>query len=247
MLDDIIKQFIEDFKSNKDNPVIVGFMPIIWFGNIDNYLNSKKRVITIGLNPSRKEFPEMEDNQRFQRMNLDSMVDSKMISDLKQNLNSYFDRKPYVNWFRWGENVLNIFGATYYTNKQNNKDFSQGIHIDIYTSIATNPTWRGLDKENKQRLSKTGLTLFKKLLGFLNPDVILVSTNKNVFNEVFVTDLGFESKPGWERYKDPTKKTSFYVRKYCHDKQLLYWIYNCNGTAFLDTKEYIERCMNELV
>lgn len=40
-------------------------MPILFFGDGNEYFSSELKVITLGLNPSRAEFPEEDRFQRF--------------------------------------------------------------------------------------------------------------------------------------------------------------------------------------
>lgn len=246
MLTEIIEEYIVDYIEKKKqfadcNKVrIVGAFPIVWFGNIDNYLNSKTRVVTVGLNPSNKEFQEQ--NERFSSMNLDLPIDSQEIADLKKNLNSYFEVNPY-RWFCKGEKVLNLFDASYYLEGVKNSGRHQAIHIDIYTSIATDPTWGSLEKEVRQRISNLGL--FNKLLDFLNPNIILVSTNKEVFREVFQESRYIHDD---ERTYN-ANRTSFYVRKYHNrerEEQVLYWMTNFRGTVFAPKLVFIKKSLEEL-
>ena len=59
------------------------------------------------------------------------------------------------------------------------ENYDTAVHIDIYSSIATDPTWGNLDAGVKNELQN--ITLFKELLQYLNPDVILVSVNRDIF------------------------------------------------------------------
>ena len=43
-------------------------VPILFFGDLDAYMTSRPRVLTVGKNPSSKEFPAGERFQRFPRL-----------------------------------------------------------------------------------------------------------------------------------------------------------------------------------
>ena len=244
MLNKIIEEYIIDFIAKRNDPVlkkviVENSIPIIWFGNINKYLDSEKRILTVGLNPSNIEFPEDNPQKRFDSVNLALPVDSQMIERLKYVLNSYFDKEPYSKWFSSGERVLDCFDASYYSDRGKS---NQAIHIDIYSSIATNPTWGSLDEVDRSIKPRIqNVELFKELLVFLNPDVILVSTNKDIFNEVFVKTLAFGHDVDYQKGKN-----NYYVRKFYKEGKTLYWISNIQGTVFGPRKEFIKNSINML-
>lgn len=244
MLNKIIEEYIIDFIAKRNDPalkkvIVENSIPVIWFGNIDKYLDSEKRILTVGLNPSNIEFPEDNPQKRFDAVNLTLPVDSHMIEGLKCVLNSYFDKEPYSKWFSSGEKVLDCLDASYYSDRGKN---NQAIHIDIYSAIATNPTWGRLDKVDRCIKPKIqNVELFKKLLVFLNPDIILVSTNKDIFNDVFVKSLEFRFIK-----ENPKGDKRNYVRKFYRDGKTLYWITNNRGIAFGLRKEFIMDSINML-
>ena len=241
MLDKIVKDYIDDFMAKNSDPelknyIVPNSIPIVWFGNLDNYMKSERRIVTIGLNSSLNEFSE----PRVQEICFDDEVDSKKVESLKQTLDSYFDKNPYKMWFCKGDRVLNdSFDATYYTEKATNQGLNQAIHIDVYTAIATDPTWGRLDNDVRKRLRNTGL--FNTLLNYLNPDILLVFTNRTVFNKMF-GDFIFEG----ERYQNPDRPSTFYVRKYKRENQVLFWIYNNHGMAFGPGFDFIVNSIKDL-
>lgn len=238
---DLVNEYIEDFKSkanDKDfgNCIIHDSIPVIWFGNLDNYLKSPKKIVTVGLNPSNKEFPENNRWLRFDYVDLYSSDCSRTIPLLTRSLNSYFDddKKPYMEWFGRGEKVLHLFNASYKQNWLKN----QAIHIDIYSAIATSVTWGKIDPSVRKQFEASGLPLFKKLLAILNPDIVLISTNKKAFHNVFGD---FEMV--YPLHK--SQKKTFYFRKYQKENQTVYWIYNCRGTAFAPSFDFIRESVSE--
>ena len=222
----LIKDYIADFRCKRNLPYVVKpSIPIVWFGDMERYSRSKKKVVTVGLNPSLKEF----EGDRFEQVNLDA---PDAIDRLTETLNNYFrpNSKPYKEWFKDFENVLSALDASYY------KSDNVALHIDIYSAIATNPTWKKLKPAEREELRRgvdgrgDTLTLFKRLLNVLKPNVILFSVNQKVFNEVFA--------PTFELVCPPTKRIKGgrgFIRIYRNREdqtQTLISGLNMNGTPF---------------
>ena len=173
---ELIDEFVQDFLDKRNLPFVQKAnttLPIIWFGDSKAYFESKKRIVTIGLNPSLKEFSE----RRF-----DTQIDltkSYAKTRLSETLNRYFELNPYWSWFRWFEVVLNVLGSSYKPGCFENR----AIHIDVCSSLATDPTWGGLDKSLRKIVRRTDL--FKRLLKTLEPDIILLSTNDEIRKTMF--------------------------------------------------------------
>ena len=65
-INDLIREVWRIYEDFEDQPFLVNrSMPILFFGDSDHYLSSQLRVITVGLNPSRAEFPEEDRFLRF--------------------------------------------------------------------------------------------------------------------------------------------------------------------------------------
>ena len=86
-------------------------MPILFFGDLDAYVDSQPRVLTVGLNPSRNEFPEGDPFQRFPLANDAAAADPQRSLDA---LCAYFRTRPYTQWFNSFEPLLNGMGASYH-------------------------------------------------------------------------------------------------------------------------------------
>ena len=158
-------------------------IPILWFGDMEAYGKSKKKIVTVGLNPSLKEFPK--DKDRFPMAS--GLYGKKTLApkDIKAYsaaMNAYFETEPYSKWFGHFEKALNPLGATYYASK---KTPNRAIHIDIYTPVATDPTWSGLSPEQKRYIDEQSNGLYEDLMDLLKPDVVLVSANSAVVKEQF--------------------------------------------------------------
>ena len=232
----ILKAYIKDFIDKNINAalndmIVKNSIPVVWFGDIDKYRASKTKVITIALNPSKEEFSEKRfDTINFPKVGSDENIES-LLTPLRETLNAYFRTNPY-NWFNSAEHAVNAFDASFYDSKKSNT----AIHIDIYTAIATDPTWGRLGKDIKEKLQRTDL--FKQLLDYLDPDIMLVSVGEEIFNEVF-GDYVFNC----EKYEK--KYGNSYIKKYHKDKRTLFWIGNYQGTAFGPSKEFITKAIQE--
>ena len=121
------------------------------------------------------------------------------------------------------------------------ENYDTAVHIDIYSSIATDPTWGNLDAGVKNELQN--ITLFKELLQYLNPDVILVSVNRDIFNQCFY-DYSFVEA----RLQNQDLPTMLYIKKYVHSTgtQLL-WVYNNRGKAFGLSHNFIKDNVPSLI
>jgi hypothetical protein len=58
-MDGLIEDAWRIYRRFEDNGVVVKpSLPILFFGNSDEYFASPIKIITVGLNPSRVEFPQ---------------------------------------------------------------------------------------------------------------------------------------------------------------------------------------------
>ena len=108
------------------------------------------------------------------------------------------------------------------------------MHIDIYSAIATNPTWGRLDCDQKAAIRRTDL--FKQLLAILHPDVIVFSANQAVFNEVFAVQ--FKYKCGNENING---RRGMFIKRYFNGSQTLISGRNLRGTPFGGMSQQLAR------
>lgn len=156
--------------------------PIVWFGDTGS---EKPKVVTIGVNPSDREFCDGKGNLLSKsRINL-----SFNIVPLENSYNDYFKNNPYASWFgKKGkvEGFLNGMHASYY-DKQ--KYEFQAIHIDLFP-FATNPTYTRIQGYVGNDI--VGLDLFTTnwtknsvidLITTIDPEYIIIfgQTNINCF------------------------------------------------------------------
>lgn len=159
-------------------------IPILWFGDARAYSDSPLRVVTLGLNPSRFEFPSAEPMMRFpaaRHLANSGSLDGSHPAYIRA-LDEYFRREPYRKWFDRGfEPLLNGLGASYYSNKPNT-----ALHTDLLSPLATNPTWSKLGRP-RQALLSDGVPLWHALMEYLRPDVIVASIARP-----YLAKIGFE-------------------------------------------------------
>lgn len=178
----IIDKYWEDFVAKRDlETTVKPSIPIIWFGDLEGYKKSSKKIVTIGINPSNVEFPVGEPFLRFpeaQNLHIKDNLNDTDKKNLISALNDYFRVKPYKRWFNHYEKVINVFDASYYDVYDNT-----AIHIDICTAIATDPVWGNLKNELKYVKKLYANSLFNALLKYLDPDIIfLVLIKMNLGN-----------------------------------------------------------------
>ncbi len=206
---ELFKSSIEYYDKYKNfDFVIKPSLPILYFGNIELYLKSKFKVVTAALNPSDIEFKKSKDDRpsffRFPEYKGDLIT-------LEKSLNNYFENKPYTNWFGISGKskkgfipILNGMECCYY-NSYKFKDTS--LHTDICSPLATNPTWSKLNDIQKKSIFEEGFNLWKSLIYYLKPDLILVSLSKEylkLFDLNFINHI--ENKVG--------KKSNYYIDHY---------------------------------
>ena len=160
--------------------VMPGVVPIVWFGNIDKYRQSGKKIITVGLYPSCSEFVDPNGNinlnYRFPGVPA-SYSSTQPISyhNYKKAMDSYFDNNPYTTWFQHYENVLNCFDASYYQGNYNRT----ALHIDMIAPVAPQNASKN-DINQLDTLYNGNLNFFKSMINRLDPDVIVVSASQAV-------------------------------------------------------------------
>ena len=151
-------------------------VPILFFGDVDAYFGSRLRVVTVGLNPSSREFPTDDPLRRFP---LAEGIDRADVERYVDALSAYFRADPYAGWFGAWEPLLNGAGASYYPGAA-----SAALHTDICSPVATDPTWSRLDGGDRRALMDDGVPLWHELLALLRPDLVLVSVARRHLGRV---------------------------------------------------------------
>lgn len=174
----LINQTLNYFSSHSQNIFVVKpSLPILYFGDLDEYYTSPLKVVTVGKNPSDNEFRLKRTDPysfcRFKRWNPKK-------ANLIESLNPYFSDAP-LSWFSCYEPVLNGMGCSYYSDKVNNR----ALHTDICSPIATNPTWSKLHPSQQDSLYHAGYRIWDQLIEELQPDILLVSIPQGLFLKHF--------------------------------------------------------------
>ena len=149
--------------------------PILFFGDSGKYERSALKAITVGLNPSKAEFPPEDPFGRFPATReitpplLDGSLDA-----YRAALDEYFRIDPYRAWFKPSfESLLRGLDSSYFDGAEN-----AALHTDLCSPLATDPTWSGLDDSEQAALIQDGSELWHELVEYLQPDVVLISVKR---------------------------------------------------------------------
>lgn len=183
---------------------VINIMPIKWFGDRKAYQESEIKIITVGLNPSDKEFREKKGDPFISQLRFPDYINGNDAS-IEKALNSYFEKNPYRQWFNAGfEPILNGMGASYYSNTGYS---CRALHTDICSPWATDPTWSNLPSLDKKILIKVGFLEWQQLVKDLAPDIILFSIPQgyvNMLNMGLLYDLcRFTTTKNGQKRKSP--------------------------------------------
>jgi hypothetical protein len=172
MFDELIARAWRIYHEATDPCVVKPALPILFFGDSQQYFRSQLRVVTVGKNPSGKEFPATDFLLRFGAVKgicLDTFSQESHTS-YQAALNGYFRNNPYSAWFDAYEPLLNGMGASYYAHQPN-----VALHTDLCSPLATDPTWSGLSDPQQALLEPEGARLWHDLIPVLAPHVVIIS------------------------------------------------------------------------
>ena len=255
MLTNNLKKIISDcwsdfqeYKGTNPKVLVNPSIPILWFGDIEEYRKSNLKVVTIGLNPSNIEFAEnnksnseYEISLRFKKAcGLQDVLDDNDIRSYYEAMNDYFniENEPYKRWFDNFERPMKALNCSYYPNEVPNR----AIHIDIYAPVATNPTWGKLSKIEKGVISNPFMKYFDLLREELQSDLMLISVNAGV---LFKT---FGKKKDSADYTKKYHKGNGFIRAYRWEDKLLISGLNMGGIPFGGMcKEFIKENISCIV
>lgn len=241
-IEDIIKSSWSIHRDLLESPhkktcLVKDSFPILWFGDMDAYRKSKRKVVTVGLNPSLHEFPAGKD--RFPRaatLRGKKTLVPKDIEAYTSAMNAYFEEAPYNQWFDKIEKAINPLDASYYAHK---KLPNRAVHIDIYSPSATNPTWSGLCEEQRKYIDERSNGLYEDMMAILKPDVVLISANSVVVKEHFPVD--FIAYLG-----EATKGKNYLRAGKTKDECVVIWGFNNISGPFSINKETLEEKIRQI-
>lgn len=150
-------------------------LPILFFGDSRRYADSELKAITVGLNPSKLEFPADDPFRRFPAArDLPAGAANGSIGLYRRSLDDYFRADPYRRWFSPAfEPLLQGLGSSFYDGADNT-----ALHTDLCSPLATDPTWSGLGPSEQAALIRSGNELWHRLVEELQPDVVLISVKR---------------------------------------------------------------------
>jgi hypothetical protein len=187
-LDELIREAWLIYERQSHNPAVVSpSIPILFFGDSRAYSASEIKVITVGLNPSRVEFPEGDRFCRFPSASgiYPQVMGGEYYGEYTEALNGYFSTNPYRSWFNSFEPLLNGLGASYYSGAPNT-----ALHTDLCSPLATDPTWSRLTPAQREALRPEGTALWHRLVQTLLPDVIIISVAEGQLDNINFPRLG---------------------------------------------------------
>lgn len=205
----LIKQAVDEWKNSK-NIYLSGACPVLWFGNIDDIDQVSDFVMTVGINPSDKEFLDDKGKKlskcRFDYPNLDTPT-------LIKAYNEYFSKNPYLAWFgdpeekKGVEAALNYLDASYYNTSYKYK----AVHFDWFP-FPTSDKFSDIKDSDKKFVDKTIDGLGKEI----------IDTAIDVLKPKFILVVGLDSWTYFKKYASPRKFLTSYVTKKNYTLSLIY-------------------------
>ena len=169
-----------------DSSAVAGTSVIKWGCPVPSFGDlSSCRVATLGLNPSNREFLDLEGREltgasrRFHTLNslgLESWLEAdwRHLELILESCRRYFDGNPYDRWFRTLDGIVSATQASYY-----NRSYPAS-HLDLIP-YATSRKWTDLNTRERSSL----LTVAHDTLGILlrdSPVEVLVLNGSSVVN-----------------------------------------------------------------
>jgi hypothetical protein len=172
--------------------------PIPSFGNIDD-----SKVATLGLNPSNREFVNVQgveldgDERRFHSLKSLGIGNWKNISEdqvkkISGSCRDYFSTNPYNGWFKSLNNLISGTNSSYY-NKA-----SSAVHLDLIP-FATSCKWTDLTQNEQKILLEISGSFLGQLLQESNIKVLILNGQAVINNFSLISNTSFTKKhqPDW--------------------------------------------------
>jgi hypothetical protein len=204
-LKDIIDSAWQHYQQHKGKGYIVErCIPVLYFGDLEKYLNSEIKVITAGSNPSDLEFANADRRnkvtalsfRRFKGANTvfnEDKLDENMKDIYIRSLNGYFESMDAYDWFTCLEPLINGMDVSYSPkgfkvrkNENYRKDryANVALHTDIFTPLPTSRQWSDINHDAQLSIKAKGISLWIDLVKYLKPDVIILSYSAKDFKEI---------------------------------------------------------------
>ena len=149
--------------------------PILWFGDLDVYRKSAIKIVTVGVNPGPKAFPEEDPWRCYPRLAGGSR-DSRIYS---QAMNEY----PFYEWFGAWNPVLRPLDAAHPVPSALDAQ-NRPLHVDL-SPLMTCPVMSEVAKADSQAeraIIRSGVEILRRLIHVLEPDFTFVSVKKGHFD-----------------------------------------------------------------
>jgi hypothetical protein len=207
---ELTNSILKQYSLVNQTSTVKGVIPILWFGDMNKYFNSDKKIVTVSLNPSNNEFGNDKKgiayNTQYRFPDYDGTIESLVIA-----FNNYFklNRNPYNSWFKasFGA-ILQSFDASHYDINKNN-----ALHTDIAIPYATDPTWKGLSNAEKLYFEPIGQRIWHNLVEILEPDIILISASGGYQNKILFPKIHENWQVIIQKEKHPVLFNQFRVNK----------------------------------
>ncbi len=188
--------------------VVQPSIPILFFGDSRAYAKSKRRIVTVALNPSRNEFPADNPFSRFPKANglHVAMRSAAFCEQYLNSLNEYFQayNDPY-DWFDAFRPLLQGLDCGFGPDSKNT-----AIHTDICSPLATDPTWNNLTYAQREYLQGSGIRIWHRLIEHLQPHLILISVRRK-----YVEEIGFPAVMQWNTVHTLPERKKPYEFRHC--------------------------------
>jgi hypothetical protein len=182
----------------QETDVIPWSSPVLSFGNL-----SSAKIATIGLNPSNREFVDVDGqeligtNRRFHTLNSLgitnwSEADEKHMSIILDDCYHYFSRNPYDNWFRKLDYLISGTLMSYYFPSK------QACHLDLIP-FATARKWTELTFDQKNILLESSADTLGILLRDSSVRLLILNGQTVVDNLQKISNVSFKKSlmPNW--------------------------------------------------
>ena len=180
-----------DSTKSSDLSIIPWATPILSFGNI-----SKSKIATLGINPSNREFVDLNEaelvdgNRRFHT--LSSLGISKW-SDIEEDqlklildsYDEYFHRNPYDGWFKKLDYLISGSSLSYYFPS------CEACHLDLIP-FATEEKWSNLNATRQNSLLQLFGTTLGELLRDSSIEILLLNGQTVVSNFQKISNVQFK-------------------------------------------------------
>jgi len=202
-------------------------IPILYFGDLTAYLRSPLRVVTVGLNPSRLEFPGDSPFRRFSNAANLLPIRADTYDTYFDSLDNYFETDPYEDWFKSFNSVLCPLTASFWPGCTNFV-----IHTDICSPVATDRGWNKLPPWAKAHLLEKGPGLWRDLIALLKPHILLAPVRGE-----YLLKAGLPDVRSWTTLYDcechPSKTARFMYAQLSPDQKSLVIHGPCFNKPFL--------------